>query len=75
MTPLGGGEATLGKHYAAEVDSIEVLAEGEYGVEDNQRNGVVIKKEAPQPANQSWDSELERERVGAEGFEPPTLCL
>ena len=33
MTPLGGGEAMLGKHYAAEVDSIEILAEGEYGVE------------------------------------------
>ena len=32
-------------------------------------------KKAPQPANQSRDSELERERVGAEGFEPPTLCL
>lgn len=37
MAPLGGGEALLGKHYAAEVDGIEILTEWEYGIEDNQR--------------------------------------
>ena len=37
VAPFGRGKTLLGKYYAAEVDSIEVLAEGEYGVEDNKQ--------------------------------------
>jgi hypothetical protein len=40
VAPLCRRETLLGKHYAAEVDGIEILAEGEYGIEDNQRDGV-----------------------------------
>ena len=36
VTPFGRGKTLLGKYHTAEVDSIEVLAKGEYGVEDNQ---------------------------------------
>lgn len=36
MTPFGRGKTLLGKDHTTEVDSIEVLAEREYGVEDNQ---------------------------------------
>ena len=37
VAPFGRGKTLLGKYYAAEIDSVEVLAEGEYGVEDNQQ--------------------------------------
>lgn len=40
VTPFGRRKTLLGKYYAAEVDSVEVLAEGEYGVEDNQQRNT-----------------------------------